>query len=82
MVAVDALAYLADEPEALGRFLALAGIGPAMLRSAATDPAFLTGVLDYFMSDEPLLVAFAAKAGIRPERVAIARRVLGGEDYQ
>ena len=75
-LAIRALSFLATQPEALGRFLALAGIGPAMLRQAAADPAFLVGVLDYFLSDEPALVAFAADAGIRPTEIAIARRAL------
>jgi Protein of unknown function (DUF3572) len=76
LLAIDALGWLAAEPEALGRFLALAGIGPEMLRTAAADPGFLTGVLDYFVSDEPALVAFARHAGIPPEEVAAAHRAL------
>ena len=47
MLAIEALAFLAGEPEELGRFLALAGIGAETLRSAAADPGFLAGVLDY-----------------------------------
>jgi hypothetical protein len=76
LLAIDALGWLAAEPEALGRFLALAGIGPEMLRTAAADPSFLTGVLDYFVGDEPVLVAFARHAGIPPEEVAAAHRAL------
>jgi len=77
MLAIDALSFLAGEPEALGRFLALSGIGPTMLRAAASDPVFLAGVLDYFLSDEPLLLAFANQAGIPAERISAARRALG-----
>ena len=75
-VAVTALAFLAERPEALGRFLALAGIGPVMLRQAAQDPAFLMGVIDFLMSEEPLLIAFADHAGLRPEQVAAVGRIL------
>ena len=78
LLAVDALSFLASEPEALGRFLALTGIGPGMLRAAAADAGFLTGVLDYFLGDEPLLVAYAQHAGIAETEVAAARRALGG----
>ena len=80
LLAVDALSFLAGEPEALGRFLALTGIGPGMLRAAAGDPGFLTGVLDYFLSDEPLLVAYARHARIPETEVAAARRALGGNE--
>ena len=76
LLAIRALSFLATQPEALGRFLALSGIGPAMLREAAADPAFLAGVLDYFLGDEPTLLAFAADAGIRPTGIAAARRAL------
>jgi len=80
IVAVEALAWLAEQPEALGRFLAVTGIGPAMLRSAASEPGFLRGVLDYFASDDALLIACANGAGIPAERIATARRVLNGHD--
>ncbi|MEJ0097371.1 MAG: DUF3572 domain-containing protein [Bauldia sp.] len=76
-VAIGALSYLAGEPEALGRFLALSGIGPAMLRAAAAEPAFLAGVLDFFLGDERLLVAYAESAGIPATQIAAARRALG-----
>lgn len=79
-VAVSALAWLAQEPEALGRFLALAGIGPQSLRQAAAEPGFLAGVLDFFMGDERLLTAFADQAGLPPRAIANARLVLGGEE--
>ncbi len=61
MLAIDALAFLAGQPEALARFLALTGVGPHNLRTAAADPAFLAGVLDHFLSDEALLVVFASR---------------------
>lgn len=78
MLAVDAFSWLAGQPEALGRFLALSGIGPETLRAAAADPGFLAGILDFLAGDEALLVAFAGEAGIRPDRVVAARHALGG----
>jgi len=76
MLAIEALAFLAGQPEALARFLALTGVGPHSLRAAAADPAFLAGVLDHVLSDEALLVAFAEAADVKPERLAEARRAL------
>jgi hypothetical protein len=78
-IAIGGLAFLADRPEALARFLSLAGIGPASLRSAAADPDFLAGVIDHFLGHDALLVEYARSAGIAPERVAGARRLLGGD---
>jgi tetraacyldisaccharide-1-P 4'-kinase len=40
----------------------------------------LVGVIDYYLGDEPLLLAFAAHAGIQPTDVAAARRALAPEE--
>jgi len=77
-MAVAALGFIAEDGERLGRFLAITGIGPESIREAAREPDFLLGVLDYLVSDEPLLVAFAKENGFEPEHVARARDVLAG----
>src|SRR5262245_47114491 len=63
-LAIQALAYLAGDPERLGRFLALTGLGPETIRAAATsrDSQFLAGVLDHIAGDDGLLTAFAEHA--------------------
>ena len=76
--AIAALGFLAADSQRLQRFLALSGLGPHNLRSAAADPAFLGAVLDYTVADEPLLLAFAAQQGWRPADVVLARDALGG----
>ncbi|MTI16386.1 DUF3572 family protein [Rhodobacteraceae bacterium RKSG542] len=75
-IAIKALSYLAGEPEQLGRFLSLAGIGPQDIRSAAQQPEFLAGLLSFYMSDEQLLLAFTETAGVRPTMIAAARFAL------
>jgi hypothetical protein len=77
-LAVQALAFLAQEPERLGQFLAASGMGPDMIRKAAADPGFLAGVLDFVAADEPLLLAFAQHARIDPRTVGRAQALLGG----
>ena len=77
-LAVAALAFLASEPEHLGGFLAATGVGPDQIRNASRDPSFLSGVLDHFSQNEPLLVAFAQQQGIDPTEVERARVTLGG----
>lgn len=72
-LAVAAVAFLAANEERLGRFLALTGLDPLGLRAAAAQPGFLAGVLDHLASDETLLLAFAAHAGIDPAEVDRAR---------
>jgi Protein of unknown function (DUF3572) len=78
LLAIQGLSFLAQDPERLGRFLALSGIGPEAIRAAARQAEFLAGILDHLASDETLLVAFAAEAGIAPAEVAKARIALGG----
>jgi hypothetical protein len=77
-VAIEALGFLAADPERLSRFLALSGLGPHNLREAATSPGFLAAVIDYLAADEPLLIAFAAAQGIDPVDVTRARDRLSG----
>jgi hypothetical protein len=81
-LAVAALGFIAAEPERLGRFLALSGIGPDSIRAAAREPQFLAGVLDHITSDERLLLAFAAQNDIDPETVMRARDALAGPHWE
>ena len=81
-LAIQALTFMAGEPERLGQFLAATGIGPEMIRKVATDPAFLAGVLDHVIADEPLLLAVAEHAGIVPQDVEHAQAVLSGRPWQ
>lgn len=80
VVAIQALAFIAEDGERLGRFLAVTGTGPAEIRLSARNREFLAGVLDYLMGDEALLVQFAGHAEIDPATIAIARRALDSED--
>ncbi len=77
-IALDALGYLAADPERIEAFLSLSGLDPANLRAAAAQPGFLAGVLDHLATDERLLVAFAASAGLNPADVERARQLLAG----
>jgi hypothetical protein len=77
-LAIEVLAFLAAEPERLGRFLAITGIGPLEIRAAASQADFLAGVLGYVVGDEPLLLAFAKEAQIKPDTVMQAACALGG----
>ncbi len=77
-MAVAALSFLAADQERLERFLSVTGLGPHNLRGAAADPGFYGSVLDHLLADEPLLLAFAAEAGLKPEDVARAHQTLSG----
>jgi hypothetical protein len=80
MLAIQALTFLANEPERLAQFLAVTGIGPDSLRKAAREPRFLAGVLDHLANDEKLLTAFAAEAKIDPLCIGDARTALSRKE--
>jgi hypothetical protein len=77
MLAIQALAFIAENPQRLGRFLDITGIPPEQIRSAAREAGFLAGVLEHMLGDESLLIAFADSAGFDPAEVARARSALG-----
>lgn len=81
LLAIQALEFLAADPERLERFLLASGIAPQHLRSAAAEPEFLAGILDHLGAEEALLLAFAQHAGIDPADVARARRALPGASW-
>jgi len=81
-LAIAALGFIAGEPERLGRFLAMTGIGPDSIRAAAREPQFLLGVLDHLAADEPLLLAFAAENAVDPGEVIKARDTIAGRSWE
>jgi hypothetical protein len=75
-LAIAALGFLASERDELSRFLALSGIDPSSIRTAAEEPGFLGGVLAYIAGNEPTLLAFAAHARVAPQEIEKARVIL------
>jgi hypothetical protein len=76
IVAIQALSFVAGDPERLGAFLAESGIGPDTLRSAAADPRFLAHVLDFVMRDDATVKAFAEVSKLHPTNIAAAHQAL------
>ena len=76
IVAIQALSFVAGDPERLGLFLAESGIGPETLRTAAANPHFLVSVLDFVMRDDVTVKAFATASELHPTNIAAARKAL------
>ena len=81
-LAIQALTYLAGDPERLERFMAMTGVGGDQIREAAGEPGFLAGVLAYLASDEQLAAAFTTDAGCGVADIARAHHALGGEPWE
>jgi hypothetical protein len=82
IVAVQALSFIAGDPERLGLFLAESGIGPETLRNAASDPQFLASVLDFVMRDDATVKAFASVSQLHPTNIAAAHQALNDPRWE
>ncbi len=69
-------------PRGSGRFLAITGIGPTEIRSAAREPGFLGGVLEYIASDDRLVAAFAGEMRLDPVVIDKGRAALAGDHWE
>lgn len=77
-MALQALAFLAADNDLLDGFLLNTGLDLGHVRDLAGNIDFQAGVLDYLLSNEPILMSFATGAGMRPEEVVAARDRLPG----
>ncbi len=75
-IALQTLAFLAEDAQRLGNFLALTGLGPDELRAQAREPRLLAAVLDHLLRDESQLLVFAASYGVAPELIGQAHATL------
>ncbi len=82
IVAIQALSFIAGDPERLGLFLAETGIGPQTLRNAANDPRFLKSVLDFVMRDDATVKAVADAIDLHPTNIAAAHQALGDPRWE
>jgi hypothetical protein len=77
-IGVQALGFLAGEPQRFARFLALTGVDLEEVRANAGSPELLAAVLAHLTSDESLLLTFAAETRMAPETIAPALAILQG----
>ncbi|MBB5702774.1 hypothetical protein FHS76_002663 [Ochrobactrum daejeonense] len=77
-VAIEALAWLAQDKDLLPRFLALTGIEASSIRQAAREPGFLAGVLQFYLAHEPTLLRYCEDMGRDPATIEKALALLPG----
>ena len=61
------LQFLAETPEQLADFMATTGYTPDGLRKSLGGDQLARGLIDYFASNEPLLLAFCANQSMTPD---------------
>ena len=81
-LAIQALSFIAADPDRFGDFLAATGMGPGDIRAAAREPLFLAGVLDHIAANETLLVTFASDTKFDPLDIVRAQNVLSGRRHE
>lgn len=79
-LALRALGFIASDDEAIGGFLGAYGADLDTVRARAKDPEFLGFVLDYLLSEDQSVIAFAEAERIDPMDVMRARAALPGGD--
>jgi hypothetical protein len=62
------LGYLAEHPDELLAFMQFAGLDPDALRNSVGSSALQHGLIDYFASNEPILLALCANSALSPEQ--------------
>ena len=75
-IALQGLAFLAEDAERLRRFVMVTGLDPGELRARAETAELLSAVLDYLAGDESLLLVFTSSRGIAPQSIAPAIALL------
>jgi hypothetical protein len=77
-LALQALAWLAEDRARLELFLAETGAAPGDLAARAGDAAFLGAVLDHLLSTDALVMGFCDAEGLAYDRPMRARQALPG----
>ena len=83
IVAVQALSFIAGDPERLGLFLSESGIGPETLRTCRRRPAISRlSVLDFVLRDDATVKAFARASELHPTNIAAAHQALSDPQWE
>ena len=78
VIALQALAHVAGDPDLGPRFLALSGLDVDTLRTRAGDPVILAAVIDFLTGREADLIACAEAIGAKPQALVAAGAALNG----
>ncbi len=77
-LAFKAVGFILEDDTLRDRFLALSGLSPDEIRASLQQPNFLASVLEFLISHEPDLIAFAEKSSEDPQTIVAVWRSLGG----
>ena len=78
MTALQALGWVASDPDRLGAFLNMTGAAAADLAQSVAEPAFLGSVLDFLLSEDVLVIGFCDSQNLPYDTPMRARAALPG----
>lgn len=76
-IALQALAFLASEPDEIARFLAASGLEIADLRDKAGDPDLLSAVLAFILADDTRITGLCQDLDLTARDLHAAHHILG-----
>ncbi len=77
-LAIQILVWLSQDEKLMERFLSLSGIEASSIRTAATEPGFLAGVIQFLLNHEPTLMRFCEENNVNPTELQKANTALSG----
>jgi hypothetical protein len=75
-IALRALAFLAENPNRISRFLDFTGVDPRTIGTLATQTDFQKAVLDHLLSEESMLLEFCTSESVEPTLPSKALEIL------
>ena len=75
---MQALGWVASDPDRLGAFLNMTGAAAGDLAQSAAEPAFLGSVLDFLLSEDALVIGFCDSQNLPYDLPMQARAALPG----
>jgi hypothetical protein len=78
-IALQALGWLAANPELCPVFMGSTGASPEDMRLRASDPAFLAAVLSFLTMDDDWIIAFCDSCDLSYDMPLRARYALPGQ---
>ena len=78
VTALQALGWVASDPDRLGAFLNMTGASSGDLAQSAAEPAFLGSVLDFLLSEDALVIGFCDSLNLPYDTPMRARADLPG----
>jgi|GEM_PF-1168181 len=76
-IALQALGFLATQPEELERFLRSSGLALEELREKASEPDLLRAILEFVLADDTRVTGLCQELEIEPCDLHAANHILG-----